>query len=1297
MPFDQGKVRKLGTSSRQAAPPAQKGADYTEAFEGVTPLEYAISNHIESFNAMMKMEGLLRLVEGISLLEIDYPDNDPPLTIFIKLIRLDVKNPMNHHRGKVTQPIECIPQIVYPSDCRLGRFTYAGMLWGSFELRLSNSSRTVSCDVDLGRIPVMVRSDMCNLKGLTPKELVKRHEDSTEVGGYFIINGNERVIRMLVMPRSNYPMVLNRGAYKNRGALYTPHATLMRCMRPDGSTQTNTLHYLSDGSCTLRFSHSKNEWLIPLVDIAYSLYPLNDQLLLDMLCGGGSGEGGNTYVRERARVMLQQHQQQKHVKSKIYNQKEARRYLGSKFRVVLGSAVPRRYTDEECGAYMMQRFILVHTEDPWHKLQTLCFMYQKLMGLVREQLEPENQDTMSFHEILLPGQLYGIVLKESLEVMMLRIRMFILKWITRDQRGKAKHRVEELIASNTLLIRAVQHSAEVEKRMESFIATGNITSRSGLDLMQKSGFTIVADKLNAARFSSHFAAVHRGQYFMEMKTTTVRKLLPETFGFLCPVHTPDGAPCGLLNHMASSARVVTRRVPDDDAERVLEILGSLGARLWRGSHNESPCPSESQAWILLDGCPIGRVEFHKLEIVAQQLRALKQNKDKHGCEHMEVVCITREWKHLFPGLFIFLGPSRLIRPVRNLDTGNVEWIGPLEQLFLNIGVLNSEVEQANSPSADDKYIPEQLPVKYTHQELQPTDMLSVLASLTPFSNHNQSPRNMYQCQMLKQTMGTPYHNHPYRMDNKVYMVQFPQKPIVRTGMYNFADFDSHPAGINAVVAVITYTGYDMEDAMIINKASYDRGFAHGTVFKNKIFEAGLRRLTQEEKDGCRFTNLSKEGARIVDKVDPHTSELAMGDDGVLKVGVRVKKGDALCVAVDHKGDSTVHVHHDDETAYVEQVTHIDGRALTGVPNPTGCAKVIIKLRFTRNPVVGDKFSSRHGQKGVMSILWPQEDMPFTESGITPDILFNPHGFPSRMTIGMLIESFAAKAAAAEGKTQVDATTFREYHGIFSSEANNEDDPFRTAVGRRRRRIDYDCGGGEEGEGGAPPALGGGSSTQAGGGAAEYFGSTLVKHGFQRLGTERLFSGIHGSEIETEIFTGIVYYQRLRHMVMEKAQVRMRGPVDRLTNQPVKGRQRAGGIRFGEMERDSLLAHGTAFLLHDRLMRSSDFDIGYVCPLCGSVLTPQANAQKVTKVTASDRPQQGVPWECPPCSNTTGHPVRCHRMPIPWVFRYLAVEMAAMNVRMQIRVADRARQASLSSAHSDDKVSRLRPGHSARTR
>lgn len=301
---------------------------------------------------------------------------------------------------------------------------------------------------------------------------------------------------------------------------------------------------------------------------------------------------------------------------------------------------------------------------------------------------------------------------------------------------------------------------------------------------------------------------------------------------------------------------------------------------------------------------------------------------------------------------------------------------------------------------------------------------------------------------------------------------------------------------------------------------------------------------------------------------------------------------------------------------------------------TGIQRASIKVRYNRNPVVGDKFSSRHGQKGVLSFLWPQHDMPFTDSGMVPDVIINPHAFPSRMTIGMLIESMAGKAGACHGVFQ-DATPFQF----------NE----KNRVG-------------------------------------DYFGQQLRNAGYNYYGTETMYSGVTGEPLHCDIYLGVVYYQRLRHMVSDKSQVRSIGPINSLTRQPVKGRKKHGGIRFGEMERDSLLAHGASFLLHDRLHNSSDRHLALVCKACGSMLSTYSVPAAATTSAivggqlktshvafgAGSNPSEMASFHnqrmrrAPYCRlcETGDH---CAAIPMPYVFRYFVNEMAAMNIRVNLEL------------------------------
>ncbi|KAG9128187.1 hypothetical protein FRC07_003737 [Ceratobasidium sp. 392] len=510
-----------------------------------------------------------------------------------------------------------------------------------------------------------------------------------------------------------------------------------------------------------------------------------------------------------------------------------------------------------------------------------------------------------------------------------------------------------------------------------------------------------------------------------------------------------------------------------------------------------------------------------------------------------------------------------------------------------------------------------------------------------------SPRNIYQCQMGKQSMGTPATALRHRTDNKLYRLQSGQTPVVRPVLHNTYGMDSFPNGTNAVVAVISYTGYDMEDAMILNKSAHERGFGYGTIYKSTIID--LKDMKGASKSST-APNLHFGLGRDV-KFNDERKEV-VDDDGFPFKNGKIQPGGVIAAYMDDTTGRTCWVKYKgDEAAYVEEV-----RILGSDLGDTEAQKIQITLRITRSPVIGDKFSSRHGQKGVCSQKWPAIDMPFTESGMQPDVIINPHAFPSRMTIGMFVESMAGKAGAMHGLAQ-DATPFKF----------NEED---TAI--------------------------------------SYFGEQLSAAGYNYYGNEPMYSGITGQEFAADIYIGVVYYQRLRHMVDDKFQVRTTGPVDPVTRQPVKGRKRAGGIRFGEMERDALIAHGTSFLLQDRLMNCSDYSTAWVCRTCGSLITlgyddltlgetvmgkaapkptgPSGEYCRVCRAEAEEdeaRAREGMlngrgsakipPHEVRvalPENNMIGRSAKGGDMDvvaIPFVFRYLCAELAAMGIAVSVEV------------------------------
>jgi len=735
--------------------------------------------------------------------------------------------------------------------------------------------------------------------------------------------------------------------------------------------------------------------------------------------------------------------------------------------------------------------------------------------------------------------------------------------------------------------------------------------------------------------------------------TAVRKLLPESWGFMCPVHTPDGAPCGLLTHLTALCEVDCRGPQDPEATQaaIIKVLVSLGMLPAVPSLSMPPMPVYVP--VMLDGRVVGALATASAHQTVRRLREIKAGVRavEEGAAHgvalsptelqvppgLEVAYMEYSVGAAYPGLYLFTQSARMLRPVVQRATGLTESIGTLEQLTLDIACQDGGA--GGSPG-----------LQFSHEEISPASMLSEVASFTPFSDYNQSPRNMYQCQMGKQTMGTPCHAIQSRTDTKVYRLQTPQTPLCRTARYREFAMDEYPNGTNAIVAVLAYTGYDMEDAMILNKSSVERGAFHATMYKNvemsfpdndraSHFKPERRRqggaASRQPGDpkpapvhafGQEYPRNvpSREGSAAVEAygVAPergHADADIIDSDGLPHVGAVVWPGDRYACSFDpSKQRFKSHAMKGEEVGVVDHVTVVGPAVPEKGGRGRGIRKANVCFRVNRNPVIGDKFASRAGQKGVLSQHWPDVDMPYcAATGIRPDLLINPNAFPSRMTIGMLIESMASKGAALTGDF-VDASPFQP------STKGPDYDPIAEA------------------------------------------GAKLEAHGFHRHGGETLVSGITGQEFKVDIYIGPVYYQRLRHMVSDKFQVRSTGPINPLTRQPIKGRKFGGGIRLGEMERDSLLAHGAAYILHDRLHTCSDYTTLDACAGCGSILSGAHIPSEIARATPgleAAHPELRGRLTCTVCQAADG----MRRVAVPYVFKFLATELAAMNIKLALEV------------------------------
>ncbi|EEY19764.1 DNA-directed RNA polymerase I subunit RPA2 [Verticillium alfalfae VaMs.102] len=1152
-------------------------------------LQAAVSPHIESFNALFRNDGKPSLLDhGLADIGtktfLDGDDRTPQgqrnkLTIRYKGVSLQKSQlPPSNKYAKTRE--------IFPAECRERHVTYRGKLSATFEFRI-NDGDAKEFTRDLGQMPIMVKSNRCHLEGNSPDLLVKRKEESEELGGYFIVNGIEKIIRLLQVNRRNFPMPSTDPASPTRGAGYSPHG----------------IHSFAQLGPTKPFSTN-------VMMILKALVETNDREIFEGLIGSkGSKSAQNTFLTDRVELLLRTY-----TSYGLYTKTETRAYLGEKFRVVLG--VPDTMSHYDVGTEFLKRIVLVHLgnvdvteQQDSDKFKMLLFMIRKLYALVAGECSVDNPDAIQNQEVLLGGFLYGMILKERLDEFLSTAVRASLRDYHRKFPAKTFTSQDFQKDFPATIFRLANES--LGSGLEYFMSTGNLTSPSGLDLQQTAGYTVVAEKLNFLRFISHFRMIHRGAFFAELKTTTVRKLLPESWGFLCPVHTPDGSPCGLLNHLAHKCRIMTDPV---DTSTLPALVAEMGAV------STSSAATDESVVVMLDGRVLGFSTPQESIRIADTLRYWKVE-GTHGVPlELEIGYVPPSNGGSYPGLYIASKAARMVRPVKYLPLQKQDYVGPHEQPYMSIAVVEKEIISGES----------------THVEFDPTNMLSILANMTPFSDFNQSPRNMYQCQMGKQTMGTPATALAHRTDNKLYRIQTGQTPVVRSPLHNEYGFDNFPNGMNSVVAVISYTGYDMDDAMILNKSSHERGFGHGTIYKVK--KVSLKDDSRS-RTAKQVTKLFGFAPNSFVKGEYRSM---LDEDGLPYVGRMVQEGDILCayhtVTADFNGNLTnldgqtqYEKYKESEQAFIEEV-RIIGSENGNEPAQT----VSIKLRVPRAPVIGDKFSSRHGQKGVASQKWPATDMPFTESGMQPDTIINPHAFPSRMTIGMFVESLAGKAGALHGLAQ-DSTPFK-----FNEENT----------------------------------------------AADYFGHQLMKAGYNYHGNEPMYSGITGEELSADIYIGVVYYQRLRHMVNDKYQVRTTGPVVPTTGQPIKGRKKGGGIRVGEMERDALLAHGTAFLLQDRLLNCSDYTKSWICRSCGSFLSVQPTvspfvgkkkqistvrcrscAKRLDETDLEGDSIEGEIWEDGQGNQWVGGD-NTTVVVVPGALKYLDVELAAMGVKLKYRVDQR---------------------------
>jgi DNA-directed RNA polymerase subunit B len=974
-------------------------------------------------------------------------------------------------------------KLINPAEARLRNLTYSAPIKVEITIKFAGQSETA--EVQLGRIPVIVKSKVCNLHGLNEEQLLEKFIDPKDPGGYFIINGNERVIVMAEDLASNQPFIekpkgkIALRLFSQRGAYKIPV----------------TLNESTEGLLEVSFSRFKN---LPAIVLLKALGLQSDAEISKLI-----GMQTDSLIVNLYEFV-----------ENIKNSEDALMYIAEKTSLQGTKKEVLERVKQRIDSYFLPH-IGIKKDSRLEKAKSLC-KFIKQYYIARERPEDclTDKDHYSNKRIRLSGDLLADLFRVNLNIFLREIQHSLQKTVKRRKFYSIKS-----IAKSTLF----------SHRIESAIATGSwIGERTGITQnMDKTNYLAILSQLQ--RVVSNLPG--------EQENFAARTVHPTHFGRFCPIETPEGTEIGLRKNLAMLAKISTRcSMSQEKVIKVLEEEGIVEGKEVQEGLND----------VFYNGRFVGLAKGNEF------VRKLRERRRKGDLPEETSIRFDK----ILGTIFISTEVGRVLRPLVIVDNGkprlrpeHLELVeqGALKwQDLISKGILeylDSAEEEDCLIALNDKLLSEET----THLEVDPIACLGIVTSLVPFANHDQSARLLRGSKTQKQSLGIYAANFPVRMDTDVSILHYAQKPLVRSFVYDTLNI--YPAGQNIIVAVMPWEGYNIEDAVVLNQASVDRGLGRSTYFRpydavELNYAGGLKDevcIPEKDVSGYRveesYRYLEDDGI-VYPEADLKENEVVIG-----KISPPKFLSEAKEIFVQTKKENSTVIKQEEEGV-------VDGIFIT--QDNEGNKIIQVRMRDERIPELGDKFATPHGQKGVVGYIANEQDVPFSVNGVKPDLIFNPHSIPSRMTVGYLLELLAGKVASLSGRV-VDASAFSS-ESLDSLEKN------------------------------------------------------LQRLGFRYDGKETMYNGITGKRMPVKIYIGNMYYLKLKYMVLNKMHARASGKIAMLTRQPVEGRSRGGALRLGEMEQEALVAHGASLLLKERY--DSDKVIIHICPNCGSIATNDLIHNKV---------------------------------------------------------------------------------------